>query len=245
MNTEQVTHLIIAVLLICSWLTSEISMYMSYLRVIGHQSSWCPHGSNHFAVPQRRCLPQMSKCYLWHMPSFEDYRKTSRRSCEVSLLAFLLISNLVSLMCTQNSAIIIISMTNHHSILGQHVCHWFDRHIWFSIDEVLVLDPCIAYEGMKFDYKDNEMLSEYLESSKQNLYEYYEMHYAGKHSMHSQGTNLVTMPAISHNTLASPCSPQKDFTLCLQQKEKVAINELDEFFKLPQEHFGACNPIHW
>jgi hAT family C-terminal dimerisation region len=98
---------------------------------------------------------------------------------------------------------------------------------------------------MKFDYKDDEMLSEYLESSKQNLYEYYETHYAGKHSARSQGTNPVTMPAISHNTLAPPHSPQKDFTSRFQRKEKVAINELDEFFKLPQEHFGTCNPIHW
>jgi hypothetical protein len=48
-------------------------------------------------------------------------------------------------------------------------------------DITLVLDPHISYEGMKLDYVGDESLSAYLESSKQDMYDYYETHYAGKH----------------------------------------------------------------
>ncbi|KIL54206.1 hypothetical protein M378DRAFT_92970 [Amanita muscaria Koide BX008] len=40
-------------------------------------------------------------------------------------------------------------------------------------------------------------------------------------------------------------SPQKNFTSRFQWKARVAVNELNEFFKLPQEDFETCNPIHW
>ena len=54
-----------------------------------------------------------------------------------------------------------------------------------------------------------------------------------------------SMPGASANASAPPHSPQKNFTSHFQQKAKAAINELDEFFKLPQEDFKTCNPIYW
>lgn len=116
--------------------------------------------------------------------------------------------------------------------------------IWCSTDSLLVLDPRISYEGMKLDYADDVSLSVYLESSKANLYEYYQTHYAGKHSAPLQATNPV-QPGPSADASARPQSPQKNFTSRFQRKTKAAINELDEFFKLPQEDFETCNPIHW
>ena len=68
---------------------------------------------------------------------------------------------------------------------------------------MIVLDPCISYEGMKLDYAEEESLVAYLKSSKKNLYEYYETHYADKHSMPSQMTD--SMPRPSANALAPPC----------------------------------------
>jgi hypothetical protein len=106
-----------------------------------------------------------------------------------------------------------------------------------------VLDPRISYEGMKLDYAGDESLAEYLESSKTNLYNYYETHYAGKHSAPSQMTDPVPGPSV--NPSAPPRSPQKNFTSRFQRKAKAAVNELDEFFNLPQEDFDTCNPIHW
>ena len=85
------------------------------------------------------------------------------------------------------------------------------------------------------------LLAKYLELPKTNLYEYYETHYANKHSVPSQAIDPV--PGLSDSS--APCSPQKNFTSQFQRKAKVSTNELDKFFKLSQEDFDTCNPIHW
>ena len=108
---------------------------------------------------------------------------------------------------------------------------------------LLVLDPCISYEGMKLDYAHDPILSEYLKSSKKDLHEYYETHYANKHNPPSQ---ISTTQAFSSSSLAAPLHlPQKNFTACFHWKTTTTLNELDEFFKLPPEDFETCNLIHW
>jgi hypothetical protein len=56
---------------------------------------------------------------------------------------------------------------------------------------------------MRLDYAGDESLAEYLESLKTNLYNYYETHYAGKHSALSQMMDPV--PGLSVNPSAPPC----------------------------------------
>ena len=108
---------------------------------------------------------------------------------------------------------------------------------------LLVLDPRISYEGMKLDYANDPILSEYLESSKKDLREYYETHYANKHNPPSQ---ISTPRAFSSSSSAAPShSPQKNFTARFHRKTATTLNELDEFFKLPPEDFETCNPIYW
>jgi hAT family C-terminal dimerisation region len=103
-----------------------------------------------------------------------------------------------------------------------------------------VLDPRISYEGMKVDYTDDPMLSDHLEESKLNLFDYFNANYA----------NTIPAPSSSPSTHVQPApmvagSPQKSFTARYRRKEKTSINELEEYFKLPTEDFDACNPIHW
>ncbi|KAI0004652.1 hypothetical protein BJV74DRAFT_762921, partial [Russula compacta] len=86
-----------------------------------------------------------------------------------------------------------------HTKLSDHY-HRYDESPFYTW--VVLLDPHISLEGMRLDYASDESLSAYLETSKADLYEYYETHSA-------------------------------------------ATNELDKFFKLPQEDFETCNPIHW
>jgi hypothetical protein len=107
---------------------------------------------------------------------------------------------------------------------------------------VAVLDPRISYEGMKLDYAHDPLLAAYLESSKDDLQEYFEDHYADKHVTPSSSQTRSHPPALSN---APPHSPHKDFTARFQRKDKAVINELEEYFKLPQEDFATCNPIHW
>jgi hypothetical protein len=122
-DMKQVVHLIIAMPLIPLQLGIKIFMHTSYPRMTGNQLTWCPHGSSPFAVRPHRCPPPRSRCYLQHMLSFGVSRRISRGSYTVFLLLFLPISSIASSTCIQNLVTIIISMMNHHSILGQHVHH--------------------------------------------------------------------------------------------------------------------------
>ena len=119
-DMKQGMHLIITMPLIPLQLRIKIFTHMSCPRMTGNQLTWCPHGSSPFAVWPHRCPPP-SRCYLQHMLSFRVSRRISRGSYTVFLLLFLPILSVASLMCMWNLVIIIISMMNHHSILGQHV----------------------------------------------------------------------------------------------------------------------------
>lgn len=93
---------------------------------------------------------------------------------------------------------------------------------------------------MKLDYVNDPSLAAYLESSKQDLQEYFEDHYANKHAAPLQ----IPSHPMAMST-APPHSPHKDFTARFQRKDKAVVSELEEYFKLPQEDFQTCNPIHW
>ena len=95
---------------------------------------------------------------------------------------------------------------------------------------------------MRADYADDLMLSNHLEESKSDLIDYFNANYE----------NTIPMPSLSSPPAASvqsssvaAGSPQKSFTARYRRKEKVSINKLEEYLKLPAEDFDACNPIHW
>ena len=103
-----------------------------------------------------------------------------------------------------------------------------------------VLDPQILYKGMKIDYADDTMLSEHLEQSKSNLFDYFHDNYA-----HVVISTPPSAPSTPVQTQPTAGSPQKSFTARYCRKEKPSVNELKEYFKLPAEDFDMCNPIHW
>ena len=151
-------------------------------------------------------------------------------------------SERVFLMLMRNSASIITSTMNLHFTLGLHV-RFSVISVYSSQLICLVLDPRISYDGMKLDYENDPLLLPYLESSKDNLQDYYDTHYANKHPTPSQVTEFTTpAPSASVTPLLSP---QKNFTSHFHRKAKTVINELEEYFKLPLEDFETCNPIHW
>lgn len=127
-------------------------------------------------------------------------------------------------------------------ILGLHVCHSISS-IHASQLIHAVLDPRISYDGMRLNYKSDTLLLPYLESSKDQLQDYYDTHYANKYPVPSQITELATM---TPRTSAAPLLlPQKNFTSHFHWKVKVVMNELDKYFKLSPEDFETCNPVHW
>jgi hypothetical protein len=93
---------------------------------------------------------------------------------------------------------------------------------------------------MKIDYANDPELSEHLEKSKSNLFDYFNKSYA-----HVAISTPPSVPSPLIQTPPTVGSPQKSFTARYRRKEKLSINELEEYFKLPAEDFDACNPIHW
>jgi hypothetical protein len=98
------------------------------------------------------------------------------------------------------------------------------------------LDPHISYNGLKDEFADDSELLFFLEFSKEELHSYYKKHYA-------DCTSFESIPP-SHTPAIINGSPQKNFTARFQ-KNRAIIDELLEFWKLPQEDFDACQPIQW
>jgi hypothetical protein len=104
-----------------------------------------------------------------------------------------------------------------------------------------VLDPRISYTGMKADYANDNDLANYLKKSKESLHKQYLKDYAPANS-----STPLPPPCETSSVRRAPSSPQKvDFTSRFRRKENRAVDELEEYFKLPQEDFETCNPIQW
>jgi len=124
---------------------------------------------------------------------------------------------------------------------GLHVCGSLSQTDCSDFVILLVLDPRISYEGMKVDYADDAILSDHLEDSKSNLFDYFNANYAK--GIPAPPLSLPSMRDQSAPTATG--SPQKSFTARYRRKEKSSINELEEYFKLPTEDFDSCHPIRW
>jgi hAT family C-terminal dimerisation region len=95
------------------------------------------------------------------------------------------------------------------------------------------------YEGLEEDFATDPDLLAHLATSKERLQVFFNTDYAprSRQSVSRQG---------SSTSVASLGSPQKvDFTSRYQKKERVVVNELDEYFKLPREDFDTCEPLNW
>lgn len=106
-------------------------------------------------------------------------------------------------------------------------------HIFFK-----VLDPRISYEGVKEDYTSDLDLSAYLESAKNSLQDHYKTNYANRNT-----TTAAPTPSESSSSSSKPTT-SVDF-VARYKKERVSIDELEEYFKLPRENFNSCDPIEW
>ena len=94
--------------------------------------------------------------------------------------------------------------------------------LFYLIDLLLVLDPCIMYEGLEEDFATDPDLLSHLATSKQQLQIFFNTNYI-PHSCQSVSHQ-------SSSTSVTLRSPQKvDFTSRYQKKDCVVINELDEY----------------
>src|ERR1700732_2514082 len=110
---------------------------------------------------------------------------------------------------------------------GQAVCvllFFRSRHCLFPI----VLNPRISYEGLRTDTDRDSLALDHIIRAKANLREYYLSNYAKK-----SPAPLQTQPT---STTLQNGSPQKvDFLSRYNKLTQTDIDELEEYFKLPQE----------
>lgn len=107
----------------------------------------------------------------------------------------------------------------------------------FLISSFSVLDPRISYQGLLADCGDDISLKSHLELAKERLKNRYREQYMPQ----VRATLLQpTAPQLSSG------SPQKvNFTARYKQRSRTDVDELEEFWKLPQEDFENCDPIQW
>ena len=106
-----------------------------------------------------------------------------------------------------------------------------------------MLDPRISYEGMLADYADHPDLLMDLEKAKTELYKHYQQHYADRSFQPTSNRDIVTdSDGASTNTSSSK---PFQFVSRYGRRDRQAINELDEYFKVVPADFDSCNPIEW
>jgi len=199
------------------------------------------HGWSTFDLQPQRCQPPRYRCFQQCMQFFENYKMISRTFFMNFPAWCHQRSNSASQMHITSLATTTTNLMHLSSTHGLHI-HVFLPDCFISNFLLLsVLDPQISYEGMKVDYTDNPILSDHLEESKSDLFDYFNANYTN--------TNPVPpspLPSTQvQSTSIAPGLPQKSFTARYCRKEKTSINELEEYFKHPMKDFEACNPIHW
>ena len=147
---------------------------------------------------------------------------------------------LVWSMLTESWVITMEQLMIPHTILGHPVSNepvvWC-QHAKFTLHAVL--DPWISYKGLLTDCENDSSMWWHLEHSRDQLRAHYCANYLRDSSLDTGSTS--SMPSI-----APGGSPQKvDFTAQYRKWVWAYIDELKEFFKLPQENFDSCDHIKW
>lgn len=77
---------------------------------------------------------------------------------------------------------------------------------------------------------------EHLETSKINLRRYFLKNYA---------TTDTSRQSSQSSDVTQKVPPRVSFTSRYQKKDRVAVDELADYFKLPLEDFETCDPLEW
>jgi hypothetical protein len=110
-----------------------------------------------------------------------------------------------------------------------------------------VLDPRISYEALKDEFRDDQTLSKQLEASRLALHSHFNAKYSSQTPSsltHLSATPSSSMLSVTSGSNSNSGSPTKNYTARFQRK-RTAIDELSEFWSLPQEDFQSCDPVRW
>ena len=108
-----------------------------------------------------------------------------------------------------------------------------------------VLDPRIMYEGLKSDYASDPSLLADLDKSMSKLKTFYQQTYARRSQPEKLRPSQSSSSVSSRNSHLGGSPEKVNFTLRYQMKDRIMVDEFDEYFKLPREDFENCKPLQW
>lgn len=107
---------------------------------------------------------------------------------------------------------------------------------------IQVLDPRIMYEGLEDDWEHDSTMLDDLKKGKEKLEQFYARHYAPSLA---PPRNRQAEARASRVTGTDCPSPEKVNLTARYKKDRVPVNELEEYFKLSAEDFDTCKPLEW
>ena len=209
----------------------------------GIRSSWWRSGCNNSTRLLLRCQPRRNPCSP--IPTLSSV--VSKRPSTMLLRIFLRISipdsRLGSSKLIQSSDNIIIGLISPLTIFGLLVREFPTTYHRISEFNHPVLDPRISYDGLKEDFDESgdlQLLND-LNKAKQELFKFYEEHYA-----HRSSQDNTLQRGTTATSSGSSIPPTSSFTARYQRRGPQILNQLEDYFRLSREpDFDGCDPLEW
>ena len=209
----------------------------------GIQSSWWWSGCNNSIQLLQKCQSQRNLCSPIPTLSSVVFKRLSTMLLQISPQILIPHSRLDSSKLIQSSDNIIIGLISPLTIIGLLVCEFPATYHCISEFNHPVLNPQISYDGLKEDFEESndlQLLSN-LNKAKQELFKFYEEHYA-HHS--SQDNTLQQSTTATPSGAGSSIPATSSFTARYQCWGPQILNQLEDYFRLSREP-DLMAAIHW
>jgi hypothetical protein len=101
------------------------------------------------------------------------------------------------------------------------------------------------YEGLKSDCVSDPSLLAHLDETRAKLKQFFQQNYAHRFRLASVKPSQ-SLSSVSSQSSTTGGSPEKvNFTSRYRMRDRIDMDEFDEYSKLPREDFEACKPLEW
>ena len=218
---------------------TEISVHWSLTLLTGQPYVLSQAGLRPFIWLLLTCPRQRSRCFLLYMPFSMVYKTMSAKHWQI----FPTLHH-INWQTAWSSDYYYRSDESPYYTWAACMLYIFPNFVFFTDHWLLspVLDPCIMYEGLRRDCALDGMLLTDLNNARDQLKTFYNKNYANRTRRPPVWASQLNS-SFSSASGSAPHSPEKvNLTSCYQREDRVIVNELDEFYKLPREDFDSWNP---
>lgn len=102
------------------------------------------------------------------------------------------------------------------------------------------------YNGLKKEFQDEHDHLEYLEEMKRKLENHFTVDYFDDGADHEETSRKTSgSDSQSSTTPFDRDEMEFNFMACFEMEDPVVEDELEPYFKLPQEKAQGCDPVSW